>query len=65
MSGRSTYKYHFKVGHKRVRRGIVSALVRRRMEPGRSWPTGHIRQIGQPITREGVLPSERAGDPDW
>jgi hypothetical protein len=62
---KNTYKYHFKVGNKIVHRGVTSDLTRHEIEHKKSWPTGHIKQIGRRTTREGALRWERDGAPTW
>lgn len=60
-TNRDTYKYHFKIGNKIVRRGITYDLDRReaehQSEPG--WDRGHIKQVGFRTTREAALEWER------
>lgn len=56
---RNTYKYHFKVGHKVIHRGITIDLERREGEHQREYPTGHIKQVGRRSTREAAQKWEK------
>ena len=53
-TGRTTYKYHFKIGNKIVHTGITDAIDRRerehRQKPG--WKKGHISKVGYRTTRD-------------
>lgn len=49
---RDTYKYHFKVGNKRVHGGISNDLERRENEHKLKWKSGHIVQVGRKTTEE-------------
>lgn len=56
---RDTYKYHFKDGRRVVHGGITNDLVRREQEHRRTWPSGHIRQVGRRTTEEAARRWER------
>ena len=49
---RNTCKYHFKVGNKIVHSGRTDDLERREQEHRRTWPKGHIFQVGRRTTEE-------------
>jgi len=51
QGARNTYKYHFKVGKKRVHGGITNDLERREQEHQQKWSNGHILQIGRKTTK--------------
>jgi predicted GIY-YIG superfamily endonuclease len=58
-TGRTWYKYHFKVGRKIVHSGITQDLARRGQEHEKRWPTGHIVQVGRRTTEEAARKWER------
>ena len=62
---RDTYKYHFKLGHTVVHRGITYDLDRREAEHRQKhgWGRGHIKQVGRRTTRDDALEWEREQAP--
>lgn len=52
MARRDTYKYHFKIGNKIVHGGITNDLERREQEHQQTWPSGHIKQVGNRTTED-------------
>ena len=58
---RDIYKYHFKVGHRIVHRGITDDLECTEREDKQIWPNGRIVKIGNKTTRDAALRWERRG----
>ena len=58
---RDTYKYHFKVGGGVVHRGVTTDLQHTETDLRRTWPNGHIRQVGRRTTAREALRWERLG----
>ena len=61
QADRNTYKYHLKVGHKTVHRGITIDLARREIEHRQTWPRASIKPVGRRTTKAAALAWERDG----
>jgi len=61
MAERDTYKYHVKLGHKTVRRGITYDPERREAEHQKEYPGSRIEKVGRRTTHEAALKWEREG----
>ena len=59
QDSRDYYKYHFKVGNRRVHGGITSDLERREGQHLQRWPNGHVSQVGRRTTKDAALEWER------
>ncbi len=56
---RDRYKYNFRVSNKILRGGITNDLTRREQEHKRTWPNGHIKQVGRRTTEEAARKWEK------
>ena len=61
MAERDAYKYHVKVGHKVVHRGVTYDLERREAEHQEEFPGSRLEQVGRRTTWESALKWERGG----
>ena len=60
METRDYYKYHIRVGHRIVHRGITNDLEHALNEHRQTWPDATIRQVGRCATRKAALEWERS-----
>ena len=56
---RNTYKYQYKKGNSVIHGGITKDPERREQEHQRTWPGGHLRQVGRRTTEEAAREWER------